>query len=224
MNDTQRRRHERGLRVRDFAVEHSSSIPAGKAAQAVTRIGQLVEQVATLGASHATNARNARAGTSGKGMAREELHDILSAIARTARTISLDDPTFTDMFRMPARNLNDQTLLDTARSFQTAATPLKPRFVEYGMDDNFLTTLTAKLGAFEESASQQNTGVSSRAADSAAINAALNELDDEIARLDAVVRNKFTADPAMLTAWDAARHLERPPRKRKAQPPPPPTT
>jgi hypothetical protein len=223
MNDLQRRRFERALRVRDFAVEHSSSTPAGKATQAVTRIGQLIEQINALGASQSTHTRNSRAGTSGKGAARAELRALLSAIARTARTISLDDPSFAALFRLPSGNPGDITMLDTARSFQTAATPLKPRFVEYGLSDDFLTTLAAKIGAFEESASQQNTGANARAADRVAIVSALKELDAEIARLDAVLRNKFADDESMLAAWETASRLERAPRKPKTSAPPPAT-
>ena len=225
MNDRQRRRHERAIRVRDFAAEHSDLIPAGKAVQAVTRIGQLVAQVETLGATHATSDRTARAGAAGKNVARTELRAMLSAIARTARTISLDEPTLPDTFRLPTANPNNQTLLDTARSFLAAATPLKPRFVEYNLSDNFLTALQAKIGEFEESASRQTVGTSARAANSAAIDVALAEGDEQIARLDAVLRNKFAADPATLTAWESARRLERAPQKRKDEPtPPPPST
>jgi glutathione S-transferase len=83
------------------------------------------------------------------------------------------------------------------------------------MNEDFLEDLEAKIDNFEGHAEQQNTGKSARVADRAAIAAALDELDAEIARFDAMVRNKFVGDQATLAAWEVARHTERDPQKRK---------
>lgn len=219
MNDQQRRRQERGTRVRDFAAANSAAFANGKAAQTSTRIAQLVTQTETLGAAHETNARTVRAGVSGKREARDALRNLLRAIARTARAISLDDPALKDTFRLPANNPSNQLLLDTARSFHTEAAARKDQFIEYGMSANFLADLQTKIDDFERHANEQHTGTSARAATRAGIGAALDELDDEIARFDTIVRNKFAADPAMLAAWETARRLERAPQKRKATQP-----
>jgi len=225
MNDTQRRRHERGLRVRDFVETVKDSFTAGsKGAQSIAHVEQLVEQLTTLDASHATNRRAALAGTSGKSDTREELRAMLRRISKTARAIGMDDPALKDRFRLPDTNPNSQTLLGTARSILAEATPLKARFIEYGHTDDFLDTLGEKISAFESFATQQNTGVSARKADSAAIDSALDAVDEEIARLDAIIRNKFADDAARLAAWESARRVEHAPRKNKTTGTPPPAT
>lgn len=217
MNDTQRRRHERGLRVRDFAETVKDSFPSNsKGAESIARVEQLVEQLTALDASHATNKRAAQAGTSGKKEAREELRRMLSRISKTGRAIGMDDTSLKNRFRLPDTNPNSQTLLGTARSILAEATPLKSRFVEYGHSADFLDTLGEKISRFESFATQQNTGASARKADSAAIDSALDSLDTEITRLDAIVRNKYADDPAQLAAWESARRVERAPRKAKS--------
>jgi hypothetical protein len=217
MNDTQRRRHERGLRVRDFTQTVTGSFPAqSKGAQSIARIDHLVDQLSALDASHATNKRAAREGTSGKNDVRTQLHAMLKRISHTAHAAGMDDPALKNSFRLPDANPNSQTILGTARSFLAEAAPLKPRFVEYGLDSGFLDALSAKINAFESFASQQNTGASARKANSIAIDAALDSLDAEIARLDAIVGNKFADDPAQLAAWQSARRVERAPRKTKS--------
>jgi hypothetical protein len=175
----------------------------------------LVDQLSALDASHASNKRAAREGTSGKSDAREQLRAMLKRISHTSHAAGLDDPALRDHFRLPVANPNSQALLSTARSFLAEAAPLKSRFVEYGLDSGFLDALGAQITAFESFASQQNTGTSARKANSAAIDAALDSLDAEIARLDAIIGNKFADDPAQLAAWQSARRLERAPRKTK---------
>jgi hypothetical protein len=214
MNDRQRRRQERAERVRDFAETVKTEFASGsRGAQSVARLSELVGRVAALDASHATNTRESRAGTTGKNEARDDLREMLSRISRTARAIALDDPSLKDKFRLPPGNPNSQALLSTARSFQTEATPLKARFVEYGLDEDFPAALASKIESFEQSANRQRTGASARKGDSAAIGAALDEVDAEIARLDAIVRNRFADGPARLAAWESARRTERAPRK-----------
>lgn len=225
MDDKQRRRFARGAQVRDFTASVKDSFPKNsKGAASITRINELVEQIGALDASHETNRRTSKAGTSGKASARDALRTAISAYGRTARAIGLDDPEVRGKFRLPDNNLNNQTLVSTARAFLAAATPLKAQFIAYGMNEDFLENLEAKIDNFESHAEQQNTGKSARVADRAAISAALDELDAEVARFDAIMRNKFASDPATLAAWETARHTERDPQKRKngAKPSAPP--
>jgi predicted RNase H-like HicB family nuclease len=223
MNDTQRRRYERGLRVRDFAETVKDSFPAkSKGAQSISRVGQLLENLSAPDASHATNRRAAQAGTSGKKEAREQLRAMLSRLNRTARAAGLDDPSLKERFRLPATNPNSQALLATARSFHEEATTSKSRLADFGLTDDFLDALNKKIEDFEGCAAQQNTGESERKAAKAAIDAALDDLDAEITRLDAIISNTLADDPPHLAAWESAKRLEQAPRKAGKSPTPAP--
>jgi hypothetical protein len=218
MNDNQRRRFERGVRVRDYAETVMEAFPAGnKGALSVALIKELVGRLSALDASRATHTRVAREGTSGKGEARKALRTLLNQISRTARAISMDDPAFRDRLRLPAGNLNAQTLLSVSRSFLAEVTPLRALFMEYGMSDDFLETLSAKIADFESHDARQHTGSSARVATSAAIDATLDALDEEIARFDTIARNRFAGDAATLAALRSARRVEQAPRAREVE-------
>jgi hypothetical protein len=216
MNDRNRKRLRRGQSARDLMSSLADSFAAGsKGAESVARIIELVESINALDASSATNARTLRAALDAQDGARKELRNLLRTISRTSRPVGIDDPALKDKFRMPTGSMSDQVLLSTARSFVLEATPIKDRFVAYGMSANFPDALAEKITALEGQASLHHTSKGARASDNAAATAALDELDREIERLDTIMRNTFAADPATLAAWDIARHLERIPKKRK---------
>ncbi len=223
MNDTQRRRYERGLRVRDFAETVKDSFPAkSKGAQSIARVGQLLDNIASLDASHATNHRAALAGTSGKKQTRDQLRALISRLSRTVRAASLDDPSLKERFRLPSNNPNSQTLLATARSFLEEATKIKAQLADFGLTDDTLDDLGKKIEEFEGYAAQQNTSASERKAAKASIDSALDELDAEITRLDAIVSNTLAEDTPHLAAWESARRLEQAPKKAEKSPTPAP--
>ncbi|HLL73669.1 MAG TPA: hypothetical protein VK421_00110, partial [Pyrinomonadaceae bacterium] len=59
-------------------------------------------------------------------------------------------------------------------------------------------------------------GAGARISAGAELEEALERAEEEFARLDAAVRNKFSADAAALTAWESARRLERAPARKAA--------
>jgi len=225
MDDKQRRRLARGEQVRDFIPSVADSFPKNsKGTISSTRINQLVDQITQLDASRETNRRAAKAGTSGKKEAREALRVFISTITRTARAIGMDDPEVRDKFRVPTGNTNNQTLISTARSFFTEATPRKTQFIAYGMKADFLDDFDTKIKAFENHAEQQHTSRGARAADRAAIKVSLDELDAEIERFNVIMLNTFVGDAHTLAAWKTAYHTERDEQKRKNGKAPQPTT
>jgi hypothetical protein len=216
MNDEQRRRSERLSRAHDYGLSHTADFPAtSKGGAAIASLGQIIANINNLDASRSTARRYARQGTDAKKTAIENLRRSLKAISRTAATMTLDLPELKNKFRAPAYDLNRQDLLALARSFVTEATPLKAKFIDYEMDADFLTDLNNQINAFDEADTQQNSHINSSAENRAALDAQLDAGEEELARLDTSVRNKFASDAAALAAWDSARHLEKAPRKSK---------
>lgn len=221
MNDKQRRRFERLVRSRDVGATHSASFPATSVGgKALANISVKIADVENLDAARATDERALQQGTSSKRYVREALNRLLTAISETAATVALDFPELKDRFRRPRTNLNDQNLLTTARSFAAEATPLKARFIEYNLPDNFLSTLETLTVDFEQAINQQNTGRSGRRSNIVALDAALDSAEQELERLDTAIRNKFADDPATLAAWQSAHRLQSAPRKPKTPKPP----
>lgn len=117
MNDVERRRFNMLTRVRDFGAENAADFPANSVgAESFAAVGAVVGELEQSGAAQTSGASAGKQGTTMKAVARENVREDLRAINRTARALALDVAGLEDKFRMP-RGSNDQTLLNTARSF-----------------------------------------------------------------------------------------------------------
>jgi hypothetical protein len=224
MNDKQRRRVERLVRSRDVAASQGIFQSTSAGGKAIAGLTARLAEIDNLEAQRSTSLRASQQGTSNRSAARKALREWLATISDTAATIALDFPEFKDRFLRPRTNINDQNLLGTARSFITEATPLKARFIEYDLPADFLETFTAVVENFEQAINQQNLGKGGHRANSVAIDAALDFAEQDLERLNTVMRNKFGDNPATLAAWESARRLQRAPQKQKPPTPPTPPT
>lgn len=223
MNDKQRRRFERLVRCHDSGMARIAEFPpTSVGGKALAGISNRIDEIETLDATRSTHNRTAEQGTDSRSSARTSLRAQLGDISDTSETIALDHPEFKGKFKRLDKNVNDQNLLSTARSFFTEATPVKALFIEYNMPDNFLDKLNATITRFEQSINQQNQGKGGSSANNAAIDAALKAAELDLDRLDTAFRNKFAGDPAALAEWDIAHHLQSGPKKSKTETPPPP--
>jgi hypothetical protein len=213
MNDVQRRRHERSNRVISFCQQLAEPFPPNsRGATALASLADATEQSEELDAAQSTHRRDAQQGTSRRKEFREKLRELLRAINKTTRAIGKENAAVRDKFGTSVSRLDDQSLLSVARSYLAEATPIKALFLEYDMPANFLETLSSTINDFEQAVSQQNTGAGGRTQARAGIDELQERSDDELEKLDTVMRNKFRSDPAMLAAWENARRMERAPR------------
>lgn len=220
MNDTQRRTYEMLARVRDFGAANAAAFPAGsKGKELFDGLGVVLAELDGHAEAQVSTWGAAAGGSTSRKDARDRLRDQLEAIARTARAMSFETPELAARFRLPRGN-NDQSLLGTARSFHTSASPLKAEFVRHELPADFLEELARAIDDFESAVAEQNTGRNARRAATAAVEDATARGSALAQRLDAVVRNKLRADAARLAAWDAASRTKRAPHKtpRPAQP------
>ncbi len=214
MNDNENRRHQMFVRVHDFGIAHSGDFAAtslGK--QLFTNLAGVVNELESKGASEVTGGGMARQGTTTRKQARAELREDLEAINRTARAMADTNPGLDDKFRVPRDN-NDQQLLNAARAFAIDALPLKQQFIDHELPANFLEDLNADIDAMESAMSDQSSGVGHRVAAAAAIDDAIDRGVDLVRKLDAIVRNKYSNNPATLAEWTTASHTERAPKRR----------
>lgn len=219
MNDSERRRYECFIRIRQFGIDNAgdfATIPV-----AVTNFDVITTEIDFLdeeGADQQEGFGDARGATETKGTARENLREEMSDIARTARSMEYQFDGIADRFKMP-RNASDQTLLATGRAFHSEATPIAADFVAYGMPANFLTELAAAADAFEATFGVQGSAIDSHVEATAEIGESVQR--GMVARriLDGVVRNVYKNDPGKLAAWTSASHIEKPPKK--TEPPTP---
>src|SRR5256714_4580928 len=139
----------------------------------------------------------------------------MGEISDAAKPIGLDQPEVKDGFKFKGASVSDQTLLATARAAANASLPIKDLFIEYDMAADFHDVLKVKIANFEQYLSRQTAQMGERVAANASLESALRRGEAALERLDTAVRNKYRDDPAKLTAWESARRLERPPRRKQ---------
>lgn len=75
--------------------------------------------------------------------------------------------------------------------------------------------MTTRIAAVEEPINGQNRSADAHVAATQGIDAASKRCLSIVHQLDAIIRNKFRTDPAMLAAWTSASHIERPPKRKQ---------
>lgn len=219
MNDREVRISQMGVRMKDFGEAQAADFPgASRGGQKFAALLALVADIDRLGTEQASTSGAAQGNTAAKREARENIRRQMKAIRDTAVALESEQPGISRSFRMPPTN-GDEALINSARAFVEAATPLKSLFTSNELPASFLEDLTAAVTEFEESVSRYNQQRAGNAAATAALKDALSKVVKLKIELDPIVRNKFRNDPAMLAAWESASHLERVPRR--TQPPVP---
>ena len=196
------------VRVEHFGERHAGDFPAtslgGKAFVELAAVIRELEHQSTV---QTTSSGSGRSGTVTRATARAALRETLSAINITARAIAIDHSGLEEEFRIP--HGSDQALLTAARGFLEAATPLKEQFLQHEMDANFLEDLKREIDALQAAVAGQHSDAEARVRATASLDALIDRGMKAVHRLEAIVRNKFRNDPATLSAWASARHVER---------------
>ena len=217
MKDSETRRLEMFLRVRQFGASHAGNFPANtRGGELLAQLNAVITELEGHTATQSAGTRAAKEGTALKAIARAALREDLEAISRTARVMSFTTPGLDDKFRLP-RNAGDQAWLAAARSFSQDAAPLEAEFTRRGMPTNFLEDLTADIKAFEDATSKRTQKTGERIAATVAIDDAIDRGMNAVRELDAIVQNVFRDGPAALAEWTSASHTERAPRRSSAE-------
>ncbi len=216
-NDSIRRKFDACERIEGFGARHRAAFTAGSRAaglfSAMTATGEAMRQA---GAGQLSGTGKYRGGTSAKAFWNGELREDLAAIRSTAESISEaeDTPEFEDQFRLP-RSSSYDAWVTAARAFLKDATAHKALFVEFEMPADFLDDLAADIKGFEDAQDTQAGGLGDQVGGTANLDALAMRGMTLRKQLQAVVRNKFRDDAAVLAEWETAQHVERAPRAAK---------
>lgn len=222
MDDRDRRRNDRLIRVQTFGRENAADIaPGSKAYTHFSTLDQILQELDAAKADQ-TPARVTKA----------TLFDSLALdfknIARTARAIALSDNGFDVAYRIP-HPANQSELLthgdnllgrledqpDDSPATKTEKAAIRAKFVSYELPADFVQDLHDLLTTIRRT-NQNNQGeVQSGVGSTEAIGTLLASAAHEVQELDAIVKNKYTRNPAKLAAWRSASHVERSPQRSK---------
>ena len=232
MDDRNIRRFTRATRVQTFGrVNAADFTPGSRTTHLFAELDPILAELTA-----------ARVGQLRGPVGKPALIDALSAdfkdIARTARAIKLDDPTFPDAdYRHPLTavetpitthadallGLLENQATDTPAQL-TAKAALRARFIAYELPADFVADLRADRDALDACNSGKHNDNLEGVESTAAIDTLLGQAQAIITRLDAAIQNKYSRAPDKLTAWKSASHTERTARKAEAPVTPPPVS
>ena len=221
MNDNDRRRWEKLVRVNQFGIDNAADFPSGIGHIKFGIVNDLVSDAQAASAAQAAGTGELAEVIVTKDSARETLREQMAAIARTARSMDYEFPGIADEFRFKA-NLADADFLAKGRAFYTASADNEGDFVAFGLPVDFRTSLNTACEDFESALNSSASSKAGKIAATATIIATIREGMIAARILDAVVRNKYANNPGNLAAWAAASHVEKPPKKKTTPTPPTP--
>ena len=212
MRDVERRKLEKFERqqafMQDNAADFLGGSPGDKAANENTAI---IDEMRTLAAQQISGGGSAHQSIGNKDEMLDELMLMIRNINRAANAFEDEVPGSNLKFRLP-RNRSQQNIVATARSFHTDATPLKLKFIEYGLEGSFLDDLQSAIDDFDAAGTSADSGEEQRAAATGGLIDAARRGMNNSRKLDAIVRIKYTNNPQKLAAWTVASHLDRAPK------------
>lgn len=219
MNDSDRRRYEMLVRVKQFGIDNAADF-TGIATTKFAEVGSKVDQTETKSAAQQAGFAQSAQQFEVKDTAREDLRDEMAAIARTARSMEYSFDGISEEFRFQ-RNLSDETMLARARAFATAAVAREADFIAYGLPATFIADLTAAANAFEATFASAASATAGQVAATAESAAFIREAMIAKRVLEGIVRNRYANDPGKLAAWISASHVEKAPKSPPLVTPPP---
>ncbi len=217
MNDNDRRRYEMLVRVNQFGTENAADF-TGVATAKFTQLAANVNLIESSAADQLAGFGEAAQQFEVKDTIRENLREILAAIARTARSMEYEFDGVADKFRFN-RSLSDANLLAKARAVISDIADYEADFIAYGMPAAFVANLENAADAFEASFSATASATAEHVAATAQTAANIRAGMILVRTLDAIVKNRYAESPGKLAAWTSAKHVEKAPKKKD----PPPT-
>jgi hypothetical protein len=212
MDNNENRERHRFERVVDFVTGRGNDFaPTSLGKQLANTLATIITELEGHATAEGSAFGSERLGTSTRREARDALRADLEAIARTARAMASDLPGLADKFRMPGPD-NDQRLLDAGRAAAADAVPYSAQFTAHELTADFFTALNAHIADLKAAIGDQARGSEHHVRAREAIDDAIDRGVEIVRKLDAIVKNKYANNAAVLAEWTAASHKERAPR------------
>jgi len=213
MNAATRRVSEMLTRTKGYGAITVDDFPANSIGWQMFRtMNDLSDKLDLFGSREAQEKGAAKAATEAKASLLSYILRQMKTIRETALSVEPQQPGISQNFNMPASS-SAESIIEAARAFVAAATPLKPLFLSREMPENFLEVLTDSIQIYEEAVNNSNLHSANRVAARAMVSDVCSQILAVRRELDPIVRNKYRDDPEKLALWETASHLERPARR-----------
>jgi hypothetical protein len=193
-----------------FGTMTVDSFPANSiGGQKFSTLNDLADKIDLFGSREAQEKGAAKAATEAKAALLRKISGQMKSMRETALSCEPQQPGISQNFNMPASS-SAESLIEAARAFVAAATPLKPLFLSREMPENFLEVLTDDIQSYEDAVNNSNLHSANRVAARTMVSSVCSQVLVLRRELDPIVRNKYRDDPEKLALWETASHLERP--------------
>lgn len=147
MDTRERNRYDMLIRIKQFGQENAADFPPASAGRKnFATIGTVIDNLREHAAAQTSSAGQNT--TARKAALRDSIRLKMKAIARTARALAIDNPNLSRLFRIPDGD-NDQKLIAAAREFAGESANFKTDLVGFGLQTDFIESLTRAITEFE---------------------------------------------------------------------------
>lgn len=208
-------------RVVEFYPSHAGLFKTDTvAAETFAALGSAVAKVSEQASLQLAGKNELRTNTIVRAAARDALLKQIDRLSSTATAISIGKPGLEEKFRLADRN--DQTLIQSAKTFAAEAETMKGEFLQHCLPDNFIDNLRASAAQLDRAILDQAASKNKRANATKAVNEAMAECLTLLQRVDAIVANTLADNPPALAEWNVTRRVAyRSKRAPEAAPEPP---
>jgi hypothetical protein len=195
----------------EFGGKYAPQFPV--TSKAKTAFARLPALLAEIGPDDTKPGADASPATGKKQSQIDEIRIDLLAIAKTARTIALDEPGFSAAFKMGDET--QRATIHTANDFlkELAKPGVAAKFIAYDLPTDFVADLQADLAAIGETGEEQIEDKREAVGSTAEVRRLIQEGKDLLKVLNTAVPNKFRDQPTILAEWQTASHVRRRNRK-----------
>lgn len=220
MKASQRRKLDKFQREARFMADNAADFPDNSPGDKAANLQiAVIAEIENYAAQQISGMDSSRQETSVKDDYLDDLIEMIRDINRAANAFADEVRGIESKFRLP-RSRSQQNIVSTAQSFHTDASPLKAKFIEYGMEGDFLEDLQATINHVKNRDAQADSAAGQQTAATGGLIDAISRGMDISRKLDAIVKIKYRSNPSKLAAWATASHLERSPQREKPAPAP----
>jgi hypothetical protein len=204
--------------MKGFRLEFPEDFPAGSdEAEQMDEIETVLGLIEHYGGDQSLGLGNVRFNYNAKGIARENLRELLEDIEIAAQTLAYRVPGIDLIFRIP-RNLPDAEMFALARSFAEQAAAYRAD-LSRRLPATFITDLEAAITAFENSLTPPESATDAKVEATAQLGEAVRRGMISRRILQGMMKIKYKNNPARMRAWQSASHLERDNKDEGEEPP-----
>ena len=220
MTGRQLRETEKNIRSEEFLTTNIGDFQG--IVMATQMIAELTTRVANVQSEYQKQIKTGGEARQGYEIVRDcydELRAEMVSVRNFSKTISRKIEGLDELFRLPAGS-GRRNLVAAARVFAENAETHKQKFLDAGMDEDFITDLNKAADHLENALNNAASSTGERVGATDMVGIEVDAANDIVDDMDPIVRRVYRNNPAKLAQWDFVSKVERHTAKPRVPKPP----